>query len=96
MGERAPGIEGRFARKHLDSEYLDISYLRYSPASAHLRRIATANQGQPHPDQVASRLWRLARLEIAQAKYLCSSGCAGRVGVSRSRVRTRRARHEVG
>ena len=31
MGERAPGIEGRFARKHLDSEHLGISYLRYSP-----------------------------------------------------------------
>src|SRR5438874_7013108 len=47
MGERAPGIEGRFARKHLDSEHLGISYLRYSPASAHLRRIATANRRRP-------------------------------------------------
>src|SRR4029077_19297588 len=32
MGERGPGIEGRFARKQLDSEHLGISYLRYSPA----------------------------------------------------------------
>jgi hypothetical protein len=31
MGERAPEIEGRFARKHLDSEHLGISYLLYSP-----------------------------------------------------------------
>src|SRR6266516_7966966 len=31
MGERAPGIEGRFARKHLDSEHLGISYFRYTP-----------------------------------------------------------------
>ncbi len=30
-GERAPGIEGRFARKHLDSEQLGISYFRYAP-----------------------------------------------------------------
>ena len=30
LGERAPGIEGRFARKHLDSEHLGVSYLRYS------------------------------------------------------------------
>ena len=27
MGKRAPGIEGRFARKPLDSEHLGISYL---------------------------------------------------------------------
>ena len=30
-GESAPGTEGRFARKHLDSEHLGVSYLRYSP-----------------------------------------------------------------
>jgi quercetin dioxygenase-like cupin family protein len=30
-GERAPGVEGRFARKHLDSQHLGISYFRYSP-----------------------------------------------------------------
>jgi len=30
-GERAPGIEGRFARKHLDSEHLGISHFRYAP-----------------------------------------------------------------
>jgi quercetin dioxygenase-like cupin family protein len=30
-GERAPGIEGRFARKHLDSTHLGISYFRYAP-----------------------------------------------------------------
>ena len=42
MGERAPGIEGRFARKHLDSEHLGISYLRYGAGvrspSAHSHR----------------------------------------------------------
>jgi quercetin dioxygenase-like cupin family protein len=30
-GARAPGVEGRFARKHLDSEHLGVSYFRYSP-----------------------------------------------------------------
>src|SRR5436309_4842996 len=30
-GERAPGLEGRFARKHLDSQHLGVSYWRYSP-----------------------------------------------------------------
>lgn len=30
-GERAPGIEARFARKHLDSEHLGVSYFRYAP-----------------------------------------------------------------
>ncbi|MDX6486403.1 MAG: hypothetical protein QOF43_1556 [Gaiellaceae bacterium] len=30
-GERAPGVEGRFARKHLDSAHLGISYFRYEP-----------------------------------------------------------------
>jgi mannose-6-phosphate isomerase-like protein (cupin superfamily) len=41
-GERAPGTEGRFARKHLDSEHLGVSYLRFSPgvrsSSAHSHR----------------------------------------------------------
>jgi quercetin dioxygenase-like cupin family protein len=30
-GGRAAGIEGRFARKHLDSEHLGVSYWRYDP-----------------------------------------------------------------
>jgi quercetin dioxygenase-like cupin family protein len=30
VGERAPGIEGRFARKHLDSRDLGISLFRYA------------------------------------------------------------------
>jgi quercetin dioxygenase-like cupin family protein len=30
-GQRLPGLEGRFARKHLDSEHLGVSYFRYSP-----------------------------------------------------------------
>ncbi len=30
-GDRAPGIEARFARKHIESEHLGISYFRYAP-----------------------------------------------------------------
>jgi quercetin dioxygenase-like cupin family protein len=31
VGDRAPGIEGRFGRKHLDSRDLGISHFRYGP-----------------------------------------------------------------
>jgi len=30
--ERGPGIEARFARKHLDSAHLGVSYFRYGPS----------------------------------------------------------------
>jgi quercetin dioxygenase-like cupin family protein len=30
-GARVPGMEGRFARSHLDSRHLGISYFRYDP-----------------------------------------------------------------
>jgi quercetin dioxygenase-like cupin family protein len=30
-GERTPGLEARFARRHLDSEHLGVSYFRYAP-----------------------------------------------------------------
>jgi mannose-6-phosphate isomerase-like protein (cupin superfamily) len=28
-GERAPGVEARFARKHIASEHLGVTYIRY-------------------------------------------------------------------
>jgi mannose-6-phosphate isomerase-like protein (cupin superfamily) len=31
VGDRAPGLEGRFARKHLDSRDLGVSLFRYAP-----------------------------------------------------------------
>jgi quercetin dioxygenase-like cupin family protein len=31
VGERAPGIEGRFGRKHLESRDLGVSLFRYAP-----------------------------------------------------------------
>ena len=30
-GARTPGLEGRFARRHIDSEHLGVSYFRYAP-----------------------------------------------------------------
>jgi quercetin dioxygenase-like cupin family protein len=32
VGDRAPGIEGKFGRKHLDSRDLGISLFRYAPS----------------------------------------------------------------
>jgi mannose-6-phosphate isomerase-like protein (cupin superfamily) len=31
VGDRAPGIEGRFGRKHLQSRDLGVSHFRYAP-----------------------------------------------------------------
>jgi quercetin dioxygenase-like cupin family protein len=31
VGDRAPGIEGRFGRRHLDSRDLGVSLFRYAP-----------------------------------------------------------------
>ena len=31
VGDRAPGVEGRFGRKHLDSRDLGVSHFRYAP-----------------------------------------------------------------
>jgi mannose-6-phosphate isomerase-like protein (cupin superfamily) len=42
VGDRAPGVEGRFGRKHLDSRDLGVSHFRYAPnlrsAMAHSHR----------------------------------------------------------
>ena len=32
MGDRAPGVEVRFGRKHLDSRDLGVSHVRYEPS----------------------------------------------------------------
>jgi len=32
MGDRAPGVEVRFGRKHLDSRDLGVSHVRYAPS----------------------------------------------------------------
>jgi quercetin dioxygenase-like cupin family protein len=33
VGDQAAGVEGRFARSHLDSEHLGISYFCYAPGT---------------------------------------------------------------
>jgi hypothetical protein len=56
LGERAPGIEARFGRKHLDSEHLGISYLRYSPGvrspSAHSHLLSALTRFQSPPGRI--------------------------------------------
>jgi hypothetical protein len=44
-GESAPGTEGRFARKHLDSEHLGVSYLRLSPGVRSPRAFEAGDDG---------------------------------------------------
>ena len=80
MGERAPGIEGRFARKHLDSEHLGISYLRYSPGvrspSAHSHReqeeayVVISGSGQVRLDGGIRELrcWDVVRVNPATVR----------------------------
>jgi quercetin dioxygenase-like cupin family protein len=43
-GARAPGIEGRFARSHLDSQHLGVTYFRYAPG-------VRAPMGHSHREQ---------------------------------------------
>ncbi len=43
VGDRAPGIEGRFARKHLDSRDLGVSHFRYG---ANLRSPVAHSHGE--------------------------------------------------
>lgn len=43
-GERSPDVEARFARKHLDSEHLGVSYFRYGPGFR-------ASTGHSHREQ---------------------------------------------
>jgi uncharacterized cupin superfamily protein len=73
-GERAPGIEGRFARKYLDSQHLGISYFRYAPGvrspMAHSHReqeeayIITSGSGQIRLDDELHKLrqWDVVRI----------------------------------
>src|SRR2546421_13015842 len=80
MGERAPGIEGRFARKHLDSKHLGISYLRYSPGvrspSAHSHReqeeayVVISGSGQVRLDDEIRELrcWDVVRVNPATVR----------------------------
>ena len=75
LSERAPGIEGRFARKHLDSEHLGVSYLRFSPGvrstTAHSHReqeeayVVISGSGQVRLDDEIRELrcWDVVRVK---------------------------------
>lgn len=77
VGDRAPGIEGRFARKHLDSRDLGVSLFRYganlrSPV-AHSHReqeeayVVVAGSGRVLIDDetYALRQWDVVRIAPA-------------------------------
>ena len=86
LGERAPGIEGRFARKHLDSEHLGISYLRYRPGvrspSAHSHReqeeayVVISGSGQVRLDDEIRKLrcWDVVRVNPATVRAFEAGG----------------------
>jgi uncharacterized cupin superfamily protein len=79
-GERAPGTEGRFARKHLNSEHLGVSYLRYSPGvrspTAHSHReqeeayVVISGSGQVRLDDEIRdlRCWDVVRVDPATVR----------------------------
>ena len=70
-GERAPGVEARFARKHIDSEHLGVTYIRYEAGvrspMAHSHReqeeayVVIAGSGRVRlDDEPILRSWREA------------------------------------
>ena len=73
-GERAPGIEARFARRYLESEHLGITYLRYAPnvrsPMAHSHReqeeayVVTSGSGRVRLDNetLELRQWDVVRV----------------------------------
>src|SRR5437868_15439986 len=75
LGARAPGIEGRFARQHLDSEHLGVSYLPFSPGvrstAAHSHReqeeayVVISGSGQVRLDDEIRELrcWHVVRVK---------------------------------
>ena len=81
VGERVPGMEGRFARKHLESRDLGVSLFRYAPGlrspTAHSHReqeeayVVVAGSGQILLDGevVQLRQWDVVRVapEVVRA-----------------------------
>ena len=80
-GARVPEIEGRFARKHLDSQELGVSYFRYAPnyrsRMGHHHReqeeayvvISGSGRGKLDDDIVELRPWDVVRVapEVVRA-----------------------------
>lgn len=87
-GARVPEVEGRFARKHLDSNELGVSYFRYAPdfrsSMGHHHReqeeayIVTAGSGRIKLDDeiVELRQWDVVRVapEVVRAFESGSEG----------------------
>ena len=81
VGDRVPGMEGRFGRKHLDSRDLGVSHFRYEPnlrsPLAHSHReqeeayIVVAGSGQILLDEevLPLRQWDVVRVapEVVRA-----------------------------
>jgi uncharacterized cupin superfamily protein len=79
-GESVPGTEGRFARKHLDSQHLGVSYLRYGPGvrspQAHSHReqeeayVVIGGSGQVRLDDEIRdlRRWDVVRVDPATVR----------------------------
>jgi quercetin dioxygenase-like cupin family protein len=77
VGERAPGVQGRFGRKHLDSRDLGVSHFRYAPnvrsPAAHSHReqeeayVVVAGSGRMLLDEEVHdlRLWDVVRVAPA-------------------------------
>jgi len=74
VGDRAPGVQGRFGRKHMDSRDLGVSHFRYEPnlrsPMAHSHReqeeayVVVAGSGRLLLDDevLELRLWDLVRV----------------------------------
>jgi len=85
-GERAPGIEGRFARRYLDSDHLGISYFRYAPGvrapMAHSHReqeeayIVVSGSGRIRLDDAIHELrqWDVVRIAPATVRAVEAGG----------------------
>jgi uncharacterized cupin superfamily protein len=85
-GERAPGVEGRFARSHLGSEHLGISYFRYAPGvrapMAHSHReqeeayIVVGGSGRIRLDDEIHELrqWDVVRIAPATVRAVEAGG----------------------
>jgi mannose-6-phosphate isomerase-like protein (cupin superfamily) len=78
---RLPGLEGRFARRHIDSEHIGVSYIRYGPgvrdSNGHSHReqeevyVVIAGSGRVKLDDEVRELgqWDIVRLapEVVRA-----------------------------
>jgi quercetin dioxygenase-like cupin family protein len=75
VGARAPGIEGRFAREHLDSKELGVSYFRFdagmrSPRGHHHREqeeayVVVGGSGRVKLDEEIIELRRWDAIRVA-------------------------------